>query len=144
MKDEFVTYEQALALKELGFDESCLAYWFNTTPPNPEGPCIVYHEKPYNNREIIKNVIREFCWAPLKQQAFRWFRDKHNLLVTIQAMMKDSWLLTIQSTDSTTANGVYNGKRWELDNDEGYVEPKSYEEAEQACLDKLIEICKNK
>jgi hypothetical protein len=27
MENEFIPYEQALALKELGFDEPCLAYY---------------------------------------------------------------------------------------------------------------------
>ena len=29
MKKEFVPYEQSLALKELGFDEPCLTYYFS-------------------------------------------------------------------------------------------------------------------
>ena len=30
MNKEFITYEQALALKELGFDEPCLGwYWYD-------------------------------------------------------------------------------------------------------------------
>jgi len=28
MKNEFVPQEQALALKELGFDEPCFGWWF--------------------------------------------------------------------------------------------------------------------
>jgi hypothetical protein len=27
MKENFITYEQALALKELGFDEPCIAFY---------------------------------------------------------------------------------------------------------------------
>ena len=29
MNKEFVTYEQAFALKELGFDVPCIAWWFH-------------------------------------------------------------------------------------------------------------------
>ena len=29
MKDQFVTYEIALKLKELGFDEECFAYYLD-------------------------------------------------------------------------------------------------------------------
>ena len=28
MEKEFLTYEQALSLKELGFNEGCFAYWW--------------------------------------------------------------------------------------------------------------------
>ncbi len=79
MEKEFCTYEQALALKELGFDEKSLAYWFNETPLNPEGQCLVYYQKPYDNTKITNGVIREYSWAPLYQQAFRWFREKYDL-----------------------------------------------------------------
>ena len=125
MIKEFIPYEQDLALKELGFDEPCL---IKDTEQGED--CAIYYEHE-NGR-------------PTFSQAFRWFRDKHNLVVVIQTVMKDSWLLTIESIDSTTASGVYNGKRWELDNDENYVDPKFYEEAELLCLKKLIEIVKSK
>ena len=67
MNQEFVTYEQALALKELGFDEPCFGYYF-----------VDDIEK---ELRILKN---EHNWtntfhAPLKQQVFRWFRENHNL-----------------------------------------------------------------
>ncbi len=31
MEKDFIPYEEALALKELGFDEPCFAVYFNTT-----------------------------------------------------------------------------------------------------------------
>ena len=62
MTKEFIPYEQALALKELGFDEPCLATYhkeLNTIIP-------IYAK--YTNQDVLK--------APLYQQAFRWFREK--------------------------------------------------------------------
>jgi hypothetical protein len=59
MKD-FVTYEPALALKELGFDEPCLAYWYNETPTNSEGQCLVYYKKPWDNQNIINGIIKDW------------------------------------------------------------------------------------
>jgi hypothetical protein len=53
MTQEFIPYTEALALKELGFDEPCLAF-----------------------RYIEKNKPEE---APTYSQAFRWFREKHKL-----------------------------------------------------------------
>ena len=132
MNKEFVTYDQALALKELGFDEKSLAYWFNETPLNPEGQCLVYYQKPYDNIKITNGVIREYSWAPLYQQAFRWFREKHELVVDWNHSQYDnagSYIgVSIKNIHlEETVVGVY----------------KSYEEAEQACLDKLIQIVKN-
>ena len=74
MKEEFVTYDQALALKELGFDtfmkENCLAY-FNTSNSNNDLETKDWWCLP-------KNDFQYALSAPLKQQVFRWFRDKHN------------------------------------------------------------------
>jgi hypothetical protein len=71
MEKEFIPYEQALALKELGFDEPCFFsydYWNTERLANT-----YYNYVNYNVRE--KSVS-----APLYQQAFRWFREKHNLI----------------------------------------------------------------
>ena len=136
MNKEFVSYTQALVLRELGFDE----------------PCIYYVDKHNNdfiyNFENHPNDFIEWCGGnvvktPLYQQAFRWFRDKHNLLHELNSAQKDSWLITIWETSSTTKHGVYNGKRWDCDDLDENI-PHTYEEAELACLNKLIEICKTK
>ncbi len=124
MNKEFITYNQALALKELGFDEPCIKYYWT------DGMFVKGYEEPfnYNKRD---NVIS----APLYQQAFRWFREKHK---------QDS--LVVPSGDST---GKTNGYYYEIvfDFSKENIESesfKTYEEAESACLDKLIEIIKNR
>lgn len=131
MGKDFVTYKQALVLKELGFDEPCL---------------LVYHQKKLvgvTNHEASgfilplisnKKLGSLTCTAPLKQQAFRFFRDKHNMNSQIAfceyaIKTENSWKFTF---DNPTGRQYWEG------------EYKTYEEAEQNCLDKLIEICKNK
>jgi len=58
MNKEFIPYEQALALKELGFDEPCMS------------------SRDMNNGEGLIQI-------PLYQQAFRWFREEHKLFTSI-------------------------------------------------------------
>ena len=65
MKNEFIPYEQALALKGLGFDEPCLAAYLTA------GRFLDISE--YVNHGDYRIL------APLYQQAFRWFREKHGL-----------------------------------------------------------------
>ncbi len=131
MKKEFVPYEQALALKELGFDEPCLAHWYNETPTNPEGQCLVYYKKPWDNQKIINGVIRDYYFAPTYSQAFRWFREKHNMFVeiTYENNLHDYMIISDIFTE-------------EVDFGDGPFE--TYEEMELWCLKKLIEIVKNK
>jgi hypothetical protein len=128
MEKEFVPYEQALALKELGFDELCLARFdgggFRLLP--------VYD--PLKNSEIKESW---FCITPLYQQAFRWFRDKHNLTseVSIEQYRRNTDKKWMFSVTWLNKDAMYDHSKTTF---------KSYEEAELACLDKLIEIVENK
>ena len=118
MEKEFVTYEQALALKELGFDEECLGGYTKTFPYDNE--CKFY----------IDDIDCEIQ-APLKQQVFRWFREKYQLISVIVPTKEDKFEWAICSDET-------------LD----YIRPRqnkyTYEEAENACIDKLIELTKTK
>jgi hypothetical protein len=132
MTKEFIPYEQALALKELGFDEESLGryngegYLYNTLAPYK------YIIIPSTGIQSIKN----YCLAPLYQQAFRWFREKYDLvcIITFDDDVKGKWFGNLYGHYET--HGKY---------DFGYTELfKTYEEAELECLKKLIEIVKNK
>ena len=117
---EFVPYEEALALKELGFDEPCFAVYFNTTQQ-------LYFDKYIN--EFNKEVR---TLAPTFSQAFRWFREKHNLIGGVQYIggLKPE----------TTWWDIYVIGHFNTDIGEMSMEYQPYEEAELACLKKLIEI----
>ena len=76
IKREFIPYEQALALKELGFDEPCFGIYYNKT------------------REfVLGKIVNEYTlevrtWAPLYQQAFRWLYQKLNIEKDIKLALK--------------------------------------------------------
>ena len=124
MNKEFVKYEQALALKELGFDEACFGYW-NTN--NNE----LFLD---NSNNRTSNDDDRWCSAPLYQQAFRWFREKHNLFCEIQMD---------RTTEPKFCFVIFKyehfGNYEKVEVDEWYLY-RTYEEAEQVCLTKLIEI----
>jgi hypothetical protein len=131
MKKEFVPYEQALALKELGFDkEICFGRW--TTYPDGEGFLDTTKHSIYQGRDDLNRQ----CLAPLYQQAFRWFREKYNL----DSFVKHLYKSTIK-VGYYFGIDEYNGIEFQMELD-GYYE--TYEEAELECLKKLIEIVKNK
>ena len=117
MEKEFVTYEQSLALKDLGFDEPCFSFYIDVDK-------FLYTNQKWLNYNLNDKRIS----SPLYQQAFRWFREKHGLCNFI----------------NFSGDGFCSG--WEDlgNNEHGFENFKTYEEAEQACLDKLIEICKTK
>ena len=119
MNKEFIPYKQALELKELGFDEECLASWnFYTKQLNFNG-------QPSNFRS--EDIIQIATFS----QAFRWFREKHNLPSNLE-LFHVGW-------DYVIIPSVFEDLT-----DFGDGPYKTYEEAELACLRKLIEIVKNK
>ena len=119
MEKEFVTYEQALALKELGFEEPCFGGW-------DKDRGWWYHP----DSDIVVD-------APLKQQVFRWFREKYKLFPNFHKN---------ELTDKYRYDEIKNTETYEVlyDSMDYYfnVEFETYEEAESACIDKLIEIVK--
>ena len=130
MKNEFVSYNQALALKELGFDEPCIAFYDKLKFSNNTKLCFVSQRV---NNSIFNSIKNDgtLISAPLYQQAFSFFREKHKLHSTITSISQESWQWHI------TKPGESLGKLY----DEDFY---TYEEAESTCLDKLIEINKNK
>jgi hypothetical protein len=130
MNKEFVPYEQSLALKELGFNEMCFSTFIYKVPELQWELNFVISDNRY-----IGTVA-----APTFSQAFRWFREKYNLQVYIDFYHKDSYFYKIKSQvgkeiSNTTGDVILQGTP---------VFPRSYEEAELECLNKLIEIVKNK
>ena len=141
MEKEFVPYEQALALKELGFDEDC----FGCYTEKKEVIVRVGDYRSFQNNDSEDVIIRDFnsyengtVSAPLYQQAFRWFREKYKISGEISS---DYYL---EGKDNEWEYNIYQlGKE-----DDGYVGTipifKTPEDAELACLKKLIEIVNNK
>jgi len=121
MKKEFVPYEQALDLKELGFDEQCLALY------DLDGKITIEF---VNWKNAINRKDNYLISAPLYQQAFMFFREKYKLNSTLLPI-ENKWYFLISKTGETlTLNRPRQCYR------------DTYEEAELACLNKLIEIVK--
>ncbi len=104
MQNEFLPYDRALKLKQLGFDEEGFGMYGKNGSVLPLVP--------YTSEDK----------AILFQQAFRWFREEHGLGHMINGIGYESFLFNIGGL--VTVFPMF----------------KTYEEAELACLDKLIEI----
>jgi len=134
MKNEFIPYQQALELKELGFDEPCMCFYNNRKELK------VYHnaDKDWNTLEhqLLGNskiTLLNTYSAPTYSQAFRWFREKHNLGGEVHCIRFNSERLKGYQYAITSENY----RKFEQRGDY-----HTYEEAESACLNKLIEIVK--
>lgn len=141
MEKEVVPYEQALALKLLGFnnpihDKISFAYYdkyYQLQLGN-------YHD--YWFKKMCKNVdkgkdpnykLDNTCIAPFYQQAFKWFRCKYGFDFAVLEKYKDL--------------GKFYGGYIKINRDEipkSYGSNfKTYEEAELACLKELINCANN-
>ena len=89
MNKEFVPYEQAIALKELGFNKSCFAFYHTENQINL-GYCI--------NGFQDNTTLEIKCTAPLWQQVSAWFRDTHLIFHTInhESIGSDEWVFTYE------------------------------------------------
>jgi hypothetical protein len=139
MHNEFVSYEIALKLKELGFDKPCLTYYYELTSNLRThigvdiGNAWTYSE----NKKL------GFTLAPLYQQVFRWFREQFN------------WQSSIEATNDQHSHKLgYNHFIWNnITGEEYHTMPKdspfgdwcfkTYEEAQKECILDLISIIKN-
>ena len=127
LNKEFTPYELALELKQLGFDRPCLATIDQTHFIHINGT-----EYPIRGAMMYDTVD-----CPTYSQAFRWFRDKHQLIHHMYWVYKKKydgidWIFHIKGINMINNNVV--------PHDETRFE--TYEEAELACLKKLIEIVK--
>ena len=139
MEKEFIPYEQALALKELGFNRRTLAQ-YNTHQGNE---WILTFDLSGNGQYPKGSSA---CIAPSFSQAFRFFREKHNLDVVIQKMWR--WSLNYNPKETFYTYQLFN---FTLDREsEEYILKdtalayKTHEEAELESLKQLIEIVKTK
>ena len=116
MNREFLPYDKALKLKELGFEERCFTRYYESGK--------LADSLSYLHHNYFGQVN-----APTFSQAFRWFRENYRLSVLIQDWLDD-----------------YSGEivEWTIGEDRIIYEitnrTDTYEEAELACLDKLIEL----
>lgn len=118
MEKDFTPYEQALALKELGFDKPCFASYVKET-------------KEFTTRGFADFYKEQQIYAPTFSQAFRWFREIYDINSFVKREFKD-----------TKMKGYYYGIEG-IKKDFYSKTYTTYEEAELECLKKLIEIVKN-
>ena len=139
MEKQFVTYEIALKLKELGFDEVCLAVYFRNKFQLVKGFDI-------NNVDLHVANQMDAILAPLWQQCIDWFREKHDIFVFIDmkkyydsyegAYPFQTWCKIYKNKELINSITVRN----KLDN-ENFIF-YSYEEAREQAILKAIELIK--
>jgi hypothetical protein len=129
LQKDFLPFELSLKMKQLGFDEPCLAKYITSD---------LVVKGCYKDSHIIHALFEEneICEAhilvPTFAQTFRWFREKRGLYgyPFSQSSQTNIWFkyfIQQEWKDQITSDSF-----------------NTHEEAELACLEKLIEIVENK
>ena len=180
MKEDFANYSQSLSLKELGFDEPCFGYfngkeiyrlggdstlsidkismYRNTYLSFKDENLVIPNEEDWiNHPNTIRRLRGIQVSAPLKQQVFKWFREKykifgdiHSAPSLVEGVLNYSFSITTINELESSSHPSYFSYSYFLRHHEHthnkchYLRFDTYEEADSACIDKLIELVKNK
>ena len=125
MEKEFVNYEMALALKELGFNEPCFTYYYHDT-----GKLRTNISVDVDNGWTYFPNKKSITLAPTFSQSLRFFREKYRLEGAIYRL-NFKWASQVFNIETSTYCFVP-----ELF--------ETYEEAEIDSLKKMIKMVKNK
>ena len=124
MKEQFVTYEIAKKLKELGFNEPTFA----TFCPINEGEIKEGSLLPFKG--MFLPTGNSIILAPLWQQAIDWLREKHKIGIQISPfpVYKDKYGIKVERKASLSG--------WEIPMESPY----SYEQAREVAILKALEL----
>ena len=148
--DEFCTYEQALKLKEVGFDWECYEFWstdfykdgtpakIRKTKSKPKACVISEHNS------MLDKMDSDLITAPTQAVAMRWLREVHRLYVGICPFIPfERWKFYIDDLNQQV--NPYTGDlntRCDEDQQEEYDEImyESYESALSAGIDAALKL----
>ena len=137
MKDLFLDYEQSLALKHLGFKEICYGRWWYR-------PDILKLDEAQLsiNVNTYMELPEYYILAPMYFQALKFFRDKFKLIAFIEPANGIK-------TKSLFGFYICDDEQNIINDDHSYTKDakhhfKTYEQAEDKAIDKLIAITKDK
>lgn len=83
--EDYVSFETAKLLKEKGFDEPCLSYFWS------EGIDTSYTETPFTQNNMYEGQILR----PTLQMAMKWLREVHSLWCEISWEGKGLWCMEV-------------------------------------------------
>jgi hypothetical protein len=124
IEDNFVSCEIAVKLKELDFDEECLAFYNHNKKLNTY---INLDDKLLRNSQVTASGT---YMAPLYQQVFQWFREKHSRTIVVSSFKHIDWT-------ETASYFILSAEFGKIASDKFF---HSYQEACVDAINKAIEI----
>ena len=160
MEKEFIPYELAVALEELGFNEPCLlAYHLDFYVEDEKGTITLeFYEDGVTNEQlhyitvelnkgekIIAEGYTNSYAAPTWHQAFKWIRDNFYLVCIVfnddgdieHENLRYNWEIRVVTRSFKDLKNQRNARL-------GEYTYRSYEEAELDCLKQMLKLLKTR
>lgn len=123
MKKQFVTYEIAKKLNELGFDEECFGYYAKQHDDSYH--LCIYQQEDEHSKDRLE--------APLWQQAIEWLRENHKIEIHPKKLYTEDGLRWQARIDVYNSPGISY-------NDSIMKEFLSYDDTREQAILKAIEL----
>ena len=135
MEDELVGFEVARLAKEVGFNESCYAYYIdnvNRVVNRISNFELTSHK--INEKILVdnKSIFLTHYLAPTQSLLHKWLRENHNIHIQIEWWNDDTWSAKLVGNMFSEIPESYEAENY-----------KSYEEALEIALLKALEYIKN-
>jgi len=135
MKKHFCDYKLSLKLEEIGFKEDCICSY------NKSGTLM--SKVSYSSGKDCEcrwgKDDEGDCRAPLWQQVIDWFREKHNLSISVFPISSNRWFYSIRKFNLAPDFNFVDKVKSPYP--PGFAKEMYYEAREAAIL-KCIELCK--
>lgn len=132
MKEDYVTFEQALKLKELGFNWKCIRFYNISQSSYPLFKRIGEYEIEFGD---YNNKAQHLCSAPTLTQSQKWLREVKGIHVWVESEPNEY--------DNGITYAIYvwdNNKRQYPENYNGIESRNNYEQALSLGIDKALKI----
>jgi hypothetical protein len=134
---DIIPYDAALKIKNLGFDEPCIGNYRKTDyKTGDSSESVLYLDVMHFTMNFNEHNKDTDASALTFSQAFRFFREKYDLFGCIDLHVSTPLHWYVRIDEISINDYVYHSE----DDSKYYVK---YEDAELACLMKLIEIVEN-
>ena len=144
LEKEFVQRERSAALRDLGFNEKCMAYHGKQSSMMGLLYSNLYNGNTFHNAVATPSDKHLDVYAPTYRQAFKFLKKKYNMSPHINTHITNGKHSCSVIHDMYNNGSLHPDLITVGDKTGTAVVFDEYEDAEMACLDKMIALAKTK
>ena len=138
MKEDFVTYEIAVKLKEKGFDWTCMAHFNNITYNKPTLNYNVTVDDVRGSNFKSLNKLDSFIDAPTISQVLKWLMEEKDIFIRLEYINQERYGCTIIAQKTGGLIAQWNWDKFQYAN-KNPLAGDTYEKAANAGIKYVID-----